>query len=123
MAFTLDRDQAAARLGVSSRTVDRHIQAGRIRTKRIGKKMFLHKRMIALRMLGRQSHVFVEVESRHARVIEAVFAVQADERGAQVAAATLALLGTKPNVRVLACDQTRPHRLIRRTHVFHTASR
>ena len=41
MAFTLDRDQAAARLGVSSRTVDRHIQAGRIRTRRIGKKMFL----------------------------------------------------------------------------------
>lgn len=41
MAFTLDRDQAAARLGVSSRTIDRHIQAGRIRTRRIGKKMFL----------------------------------------------------------------------------------
>ncbi len=41
MAFTLDRDQASARLGVSSRTVDRHIQAGRIRTRRIGKKMFL----------------------------------------------------------------------------------
>lgn len=41
MAFTLDREQAAARLGVSSRTIDRHIQAGRIRTRRIGKKMFL----------------------------------------------------------------------------------
>ncbi|MFZ2256158.1 MAG: hypothetical protein WAW59_00660 [Patescibacteria group bacterium] len=41
MAFTLDRDGAASRLGVSSRTIDRHIQAGRIRTRRIGKKMFL----------------------------------------------------------------------------------
>lgn len=41
MAFTLDREWAAARLGVSSRTIDRHIQAGRIRTRRIGKKMFL----------------------------------------------------------------------------------
>jgi len=41
MAFTLDREGAAARLGVSSRTIDRHIQAGRIRTRRIGKKMFL----------------------------------------------------------------------------------
>ena len=41
MAFSLDRDQASRRLGVSSRTIDRHIQAERIRTRRIGKKMFL----------------------------------------------------------------------------------
>ena len=41
MAFSLDRDGASRRLGVSSRTIDRHIQAGRIRTRRIGKKMFL----------------------------------------------------------------------------------
>lgn len=41
MAFNLDREAAARRLGVSSRTIDRHIQAGRIQTRRIGKKMFL----------------------------------------------------------------------------------
>ena len=41
MAFSLDREGASRRLGVSSRTIDRHIQAGRIRTRRIGKKMFL----------------------------------------------------------------------------------
>lgn len=41
MAFTIDRVEAAKRLSISTRTVDRHIQAGRIRTKRIGKKMFL----------------------------------------------------------------------------------
>ena len=41
MAFTLDRIEAAKRLGVSTRTVDRHIQSNRIRTRRIGKKMFL----------------------------------------------------------------------------------
>ncbi len=41
MAFTLDRDGAATRLWVSSRTIDRHIQAWRIRTRRIGKKTFL----------------------------------------------------------------------------------
>ena len=41
MAFTLDRTEAAKRLGVSTRTVDRHIQSNRIRTRRIGKKMFL----------------------------------------------------------------------------------
>ncbi len=42
MAFAIDRVEAARRLSVSTRTVDRHIQGGRIRTKRIGKKMFLH---------------------------------------------------------------------------------
>lgn len=41
MAFTLDRNEAAERLGVSTRTIDRHIQANRIRTKRVGKKTFL----------------------------------------------------------------------------------
>lgn len=41
MAFTLDREEASRRLGVSTRTIDRHIQADRIRTKRIGKKIFL----------------------------------------------------------------------------------
>lgn len=41
MAFTLDRDTAARRLWVSTRTIDRHIQWGRIRTRRIGKKMFI----------------------------------------------------------------------------------
>ncbi len=42
MAFAIDRVEAARRLSVSTRTIDRHIQAGRIRTKRIGKRMFLH---------------------------------------------------------------------------------
>lgn len=41
MAFTLDRNEAALRLGVSTRTIDRYIQNERIRTRRIGKKMFL----------------------------------------------------------------------------------
>ncbi len=41
MAFTIDRVEAARRLGVSTRTVDRHIQAERIHTKRIGKKIYL----------------------------------------------------------------------------------
>ncbi len=41
MAFTIDRAEAASRLGVSTRTIDRHIQLERIRTRRIGKRMFL----------------------------------------------------------------------------------
>ncbi|PID83782.1 hypothetical protein CSB09_04425 [Candidatus Gracilibacteria bacterium] len=42
MAFTLDRNTASDRLGVSTRTLDRYVKANRIRTKRIGKKIFLH---------------------------------------------------------------------------------
>jgi len=41
MAFTLDREAAARRLGVSTRTIDRHIQSGRIKSRRVGKKIFL----------------------------------------------------------------------------------
>ncbi len=41
MAFAIDRLDAAKRLWISTRTVDRHIQAWRIRTRRVGKKMFL----------------------------------------------------------------------------------
>lgn len=41
MAYTIDRNEAALRLGVSTRTIDRHIQSDRIRTRRIGKKLFL----------------------------------------------------------------------------------
>jgi len=56
MAFTLDRDGAATRLGVSSRTIDRHIQAGRIRTRRIGKKTFLDDGDVDILRDGNSSH-------------------------------------------------------------------
>ena len=48
MAFAIDRVEAARRLSISTRTVDHHISAGRIRTKRIGKKMFLHEEDVEL---------------------------------------------------------------------------
>ena len=52
MAFAIDRVEAAKRLGVSTRTVDRHIHAGRVRTRRIGKKMYIEDADIeSLRML------------------------------------------------------------------------
>lgn len=41
MSFTLDRTEAAKKLGVSTRTIDRYIQSGNLRTRRIGKKMFI----------------------------------------------------------------------------------
>lgn len=48
MAFNLDRTEAARRLGVSTRTIDRHIQSGRVRTRRVGKKTFLEEEDIEM---------------------------------------------------------------------------
>lgn len=43
MVFTLTREDASKMMGVSTRTVDRYIQSGKIRTKREGKVIMLHK--------------------------------------------------------------------------------
>jgi excisionase family DNA binding protein len=43
MVFTLTREDASKMIGVSTRTVDRYIQSGKIRTKREGKVIMLHK--------------------------------------------------------------------------------
>ncbi len=70
MAFSLDRDGASRRLGVSSRTIDRHIQANRIRTRRIGKKMFLEEEDVeALRMAdpARREEDYVIMETKSDR--------------------------------------------------------
>ncbi len=42
MSYTIDRYEGAKLLNCSTRTIDRHISAGKIRSKRIGKKVFLH---------------------------------------------------------------------------------
>jgi excisionase family DNA binding protein len=65
MAFAIDRNEAARRLSVSTRTVDRHIQGGRIRTKRIGKKMYLHEddvENLRLSEVGEDEEEFVVVD-------------------------------------------------------------
>ena len=41
MPFTLDRYEAAKDLEISTRTLDRYVKAGKIRSKRVGKKVFL----------------------------------------------------------------------------------
>jgi excisionase family DNA binding protein len=43
MVFTITREDASKMLGVSTRTVDRYIQSGKIRTKRDGKLIMLHR--------------------------------------------------------------------------------
>jgi len=42
MQYTVDREEGAVQLNMSTRTVDRYIRAGKIRSKKIGKKVFLH---------------------------------------------------------------------------------
>ncbi|MDD2891736.1 MAG: helix-turn-helix domain-containing protein [Candidatus Gracilibacteria bacterium] len=42
MSYTIDRYEGAKILGCSTRTIDRYISAGKIRSKRIGKKVYLH---------------------------------------------------------------------------------
>lgn len=43
MVFTLTREDASKMIGVSTRTVDRYIHSGKIRTKRDGKVIMLHR--------------------------------------------------------------------------------
>lgn len=43
MSYDLDRIQVAELLSTSTRTIDRHIRSGRIRTRRVGKKVLLHR--------------------------------------------------------------------------------
>jgi excisionase family DNA binding protein len=42
MAYTVSRDEASKMLGVSTRTIDRYIAAGKLRSKREGKTIMLH---------------------------------------------------------------------------------
>lgn len=42
MSYTIDRYEGAKILNCSTRTIDRHISVGKIRSKRVGKKVFLH---------------------------------------------------------------------------------
>jgi hypothetical protein len=42
MSYTTDRYEGAKILECSTRTIDRYISAGKIRSKRVGKKVFLH---------------------------------------------------------------------------------
>ena len=42
MSYTIDRYEGAKILGCSTRTIDRYISAWKLRSKRVGKKVFLH---------------------------------------------------------------------------------
>lgn len=40
--YSLDREQAATLLGVSTRSIDRYIKSQKIRSRKLGKKLYLH---------------------------------------------------------------------------------
>lgn len=42
MPFTLDRYEAAESLSISTRTLDRYVKGGKLRSKKVGKKVYVH---------------------------------------------------------------------------------
>ena len=52
MVFTLTREDTSKMLGISTRTVDRYIQSGKIRTKRDGKLIMLNRDDVDIIMNG-----------------------------------------------------------------------
>lgn len=42
MSYTVDRYEAAKLLNCSTRTIDRYVHSGKLRSKRVGKKIYIH---------------------------------------------------------------------------------
>lgn len=54
MVYTISREDAARMLGVSTRTIDRYVSSGKIRSKRDGKLLLLHEDDIEKQRSGGQ---------------------------------------------------------------------
>lgn len=63
MSYTIDRYEGAKILNCSTRTVDRYISAGKIRSKRIGKKVFLHDEDIRIIQNGGIQEDYIVLDS------------------------------------------------------------
>ncbi len=63
MSYTIDRYQGANILGCSTRTIDRHISAGKIRSKRVGKKVFLHDEDVRIIQNGGVQEDYIVLDS------------------------------------------------------------
>lgn len=64
MSYTIDRYEGAKLLNCSTRTVDRYISAGKIRSKRIGKKIFLHDEDIRILQNGGIQEDYIVIDSQ-----------------------------------------------------------
>lgn len=63
MSYTIDRYEGAKVLNCSTRTVDRYISAGKIRSKRVGKKVFLHDEDIRIIQNGGIQEDYIVLDS------------------------------------------------------------
>lgn len=52
MVYSVGREEAADRLGMSTRTVDRYIRRGKIRSRKVGKLIMLHRDDVDVLMNG-----------------------------------------------------------------------
>ncbi|MDD5376925.1 MAG: helix-turn-helix domain-containing protein [Candidatus Gracilibacteria bacterium] len=63
MSYTIDRNEGAKILSCSTRTIDRYISAGKIRSKRIGKKVYLHDEDIRIIQNGGIQEDYIVLDS------------------------------------------------------------
>jgi len=63
MSYTIDRYEGAKILNCSTRTIDRHISVWKIRSKRIGKKVFLHSEDIRIIQHGGIQEEYIVLDS------------------------------------------------------------
>ena len=63
MSYTIDRYEGAKILACSTRTIDRYISAGKIRSKRMGKKVFLHTEDIRILQNGGIQEDYIVLDS------------------------------------------------------------
>lgn len=63
MSYTVDRYEGAKILNCSTRTIDRYISAGKIRSKRMGKKIFLHDEDIRIIQNGGIQEDYIVLDS------------------------------------------------------------
>jgi len=52
MVYSVGRDEAAKKLGMSTRTVDRYVRKGKIRSRKVGKLIMLHKDDVSVLVSG-----------------------------------------------------------------------
>jgi len=69
--FTIDREDGATMLGISTRTLDRYIRAGKIRAKKKGKKVFLHSDDV-LKLKGGEMEPEMTMDNRSYEIQEEV---------------------------------------------------
>lgn len=63
MSYTIDRLEGAKILNCSTRTIDRYIRSGKVRAKRVGKKVFLHEEDIHIIQNGGVQEDYVVLDA------------------------------------------------------------